>query len=203
MNATTLDRLTRELGQVSTRRGFLRIFGGTAALGVVTAGFGEPAAAKRKKKKRKPAPDRSPAAPPPPPASPPPPPASPPPPAAPPPPPAATCRDGLKNGGESDVDCGGPTCPACANGKTCTQNTDCLTSRCGDGFGRGNTCQSCARFGLCGSDANGSCLCDTATGLCRTNRIPTEVVDGCDACPPGSVCKAFLVGYGCIPACGG
>jgi hypothetical protein len=27
--------------------------------------------------------------------------------------PAPTCRDGLRNGGESDVDCGGPDCARC------------------------------------------------------------------------------------------
>src|SRR4051812_35541842 len=30
---------------------------------------------------------------------------------------AATCRDGIKNGIETDVDCGGGTCPPCATGR--------------------------------------------------------------------------------------
>ena len=39
---------------------------------------------------------------------------------------AATCSDGLKNGSESDVDCGGASCPKCAIGKACTAATDCV-----------------------------------------------------------------------------
>ena len=31
------------------------------------------------------------------------------------------CTDGVKNGGETDVDCGGPTCPKCATGKNCAR----------------------------------------------------------------------------------
>src|SRR5688500_5116573 len=31
-------------------------------------------------------------------------------------PPAPTCADGAKNGAEHDVDCGGPSCPRCADG---------------------------------------------------------------------------------------
>ena len=35
-------------------------------------------------------------------------------------PPAPTCTDGVRNGGETGVDCGGPTCPACPVLPTCT-----------------------------------------------------------------------------------
>lgn len=38
----------------------------------------------------------------------------------------ATCTDGIKNGVETDVDCGGGTCPKCAVGKVCIGgNRDC------------------------------------------------------------------------------
>ena len=40
-----------------------------------------------------------------------------------------TCRDGLKNGAESDVDCGG-SCGVCAPDKICTRNSDCSTGFC-------------------------------------------------------------------------
>ncbi len=36
----------------------------------------------------------------------------------------ATCTDGLRNGTESDVDCGG-SCPGCATGKQCCAGNDC------------------------------------------------------------------------------
>ena len=41
----------------------------------------------------------------------------------------ATCSDKAKNGGESDVDCGGP-CSPCANGDTCKANADCQSMSC-------------------------------------------------------------------------
>ena len=54
------------------------------------------------------------------------------------PPPAPTATDGIRNGTETDVDCGGglPTsAPACAAGKRCQSSTDCAASTCtGKGF---------------------------------------------------------------------
>ena len=44
--------------------------------------------------------------------------------------PAVTCADRVKNGHESDVDCGGGTCPKCINGKQCSANVDCVSNRC-------------------------------------------------------------------------
>src|SRR5215218_3645171 len=40
------------------------------------------------------------------------------------------CQDGVKNGGESDVDCGGGTCPRCAVGQICASRNDCISGRC-------------------------------------------------------------------------
>jgi hypothetical protein len=55
MKARAFDGISRELGDVSTRRGFLRLLGGATAVGAVAAvGLGESASAKRKKKKCKP-----------------------------------------------------------------------------------------------------------------------------------------------------
>lgn len=43
------------------------------------------------------------------------------------------CNDGVKNGAESDVDCGGPTCGKCANGKACGASGDCQSNMCNGG----------------------------------------------------------------------
>jgi hypothetical protein len=40
-----------------------------------------------------------------------------------------SCNDGVKNGQETDVDCGG-TCSACAASKHCTVASDCVTENC-------------------------------------------------------------------------
>jgi hypothetical protein len=40
---------------------------------------------------------------------------------------APKCTDGIQNQGESDIDCGGPNCPACVSGKHCNSVSDCAT----------------------------------------------------------------------------
>ncbi len=45
----------------------------------------------------------------------------------------ASCFDGVKNGPESDVDCGGD-CPACERGQSCGVPDDCYSGRCAEGL---------------------------------------------------------------------
>jgi hypothetical protein len=69
----------------------------------------------------------------------------------------ASCSDSVQNGGEVDVDCGGP-CGPCDNGKKCNTPLDCKSEICQGGF-----CQPCANQTDCPSgmycDAGGSKLC--------------------------------------------
>ncbi len=44
----------------------------------------------------------------------------------------ATCLDGLKNGMESDVDCGGPACQGCLDAEGCVDGLDCASGFCGE-----------------------------------------------------------------------
>src|SRR5581483_4925170 len=44
-------------------------------------------------------------------------------------PPMATCSDMMKNGTESDIDCGG-SCMPCADDKTCNKPVDCANGSC-------------------------------------------------------------------------
>ncbi|MBR4984543.1 MAG: hypothetical protein IKY83_02230 [Proteobacteria bacterium] len=48
-----------------------------------------------------------------------------------------TCNNGVKDGNESDVDCGGTKCGKCDKGKSCNTNNDCLNGMC-----EGSTCSS-------------------------------------------------------------
>lgn len=41
-----------------------------------------------------------------------------------------TCSDGILNGAETDLDCGGGNCAACGNGKTCALARDCTSNLC-------------------------------------------------------------------------
>jgi len=43
------------------------------------------------------------------------------------------CGDGLQNGGETDVDCGGPDCDPCGEGQSCTIDSDCAGGTCCSG----------------------------------------------------------------------
>ncbi len=46
---------------------------------------------------------------------------------------APTCTDGVKNGAETDVDCGGADCQICVDGQMCNFDSDCFPD---------STCQS-------------------------------------------------------------
>ena len=56
---------------------------------------------------------------------------------------AATCTDKVKNGAETDIDCGGGTCPTCAVGKACSAGKDCASGTCKAGKCVNPTYTSC------------------------------------------------------------
>jgi hypothetical protein len=56
-----------------------------------------------------------------------------------------SCTDGVKNGSETDVDCGG-SCSPCANTLDCLVAGDCASGNCSSG-----TCQGCANDNQCSS----------------------------------------------------
>lgn len=43
---------------------------------------------------------------------------------------SSSCTDGVQNGLETDVDCGGPTCPACRIAQKCVVSDDCVGHSC-------------------------------------------------------------------------
>ncbi len=49
---------------------------------------------------------------------------------------APTCSDGVDNGAETDVDCGGGTCPKCPDNRSCNAPADCISGNC-----QGSTCK--------------------------------------------------------------
>ncbi len=100
---------------------------------------------------------------------------------------ATLCNDGVKDNGESDVDCGGLLCGvSCADGKVCSRAGDCASGICksgkcaapsaidkvknGDETGidcGGNVAPTCAEGAGCRVDADcASGLCDAARGRC-------------------------------------
>jgi hypothetical protein len=45
--------------------------------------------------------------------------------------PSASCTDGIRNGHESDIDCGGGACPGCVYRGACRADSDCASGSCG------------------------------------------------------------------------
>jgi hypothetical protein len=43
------------------------------------------------------------------------------------------CTDAILDGDETDINCGGSSCPKCASGKTCLVSTDCVSGTCSGG----------------------------------------------------------------------
>ena len=48
-----------------------------------------------------------------------------------------TCSDGDKNQDETDIDCGGGSCPRCPDSKTCNIPSDCVSGVCSSGVCQG------------------------------------------------------------------
>jgi len=91
--------------------------------------------------------------------------------------PVDTCSDGIQNGDESDVDCGG-FCSPCALDKICRAHSDCASVHCVD-----LKCLECApNTNQCSGNKTSTCTdgkwvvakddcpagCDLNTGLCVT-----------------------------------
>jgi len=127
------------------------------------------------------------------------------------------CNDGIANGDETDVDCGGGCAARCASGQGCGDGADCIggicegaicAPTCDDGAMNGgetgvdcggSACPACPLGSGCATDAD--CLSSTcAGGVCKpfptcedgtTNGGETDVDCGgpaCPLCPDGAAC---------------
>jgi len=125
----------------------------------------------------------------------------------------ASCDDGVRNGGEPNVDCGGP-CPPCADaGARCRSGGDCASRVCASGLCAAAACDdgvqngaeagvdcgggcgacpgaSCAGAGDCASGrCAGSCLAPTCSdGLDNADETGVDCGGRCDGCGPGAAC---------------
>jgi hypothetical protein len=100
---------------------------------------------------------------------------------------SSSCTDKIKNGSETDVDCGGGICPPCSVSKACAIPTDCkslfcsafdktCTGTCTDGeqgpgesdVDCGALCGACAHGKKCGTSADCASGVPCVSGLCGT-----------------------------------
>lgn len=126
-------------------------------------------------------------------------------PSSPPPPSGPTCTDGVQNGTETDVDCGGSSCPRCADGKKCSTRNDCASALC-----VGGVCKSCAVNDECGLEADGvtGCFCRfsklvSGTKIC-TNQNGRTIGKGtpCSGCNANEACTPAGDDTECVVFCG-
>jgi hypothetical protein len=69
---------------------------------------------------------------------------------------APTCTDGIRNGNETDVDCGGGTCRPCDLDRVCRVAADCTTLNCASGVCAAAT-SSCTDMILDGTETDIDC----------------------------------------------
>jgi hypothetical protein len=110
-----------------------------------------------------------------------------------------TCMDSVMNSNETDTDCGGPDCNACANGMMCLVPTDCTSGFCDNG-----TCAACADDPDCAPLADtwcdaGVCSPQIADGMpctvaqeCLSGSCPAQDGVCCDL-PCAGTCEACLL----------
>ncbi|MFB6371814.1 MAG: fibrinogen-like YCDxxxxGGGW domain-containing protein, partial [Bradymonadaceae bacterium] len=130
---------------------------------------------------------------------------------------ASSCTDGVRNAGETDIDCGGDACQGCANGKNCRQDRDCGSGvcragtcadpACTDGVRNGNEtgvdcggprCEVCEHGGRC--QKNSDCrsgVCDTNTCRAPTCNDQTRNGDETGVDCGGTRCGSCAVGEAC------
>ena len=111
-----------------------------------------------------------------------------------------SCSDGVLNGAETDIDCGGDVCDVCADAQRCDADSDCSSQNCAGGGEGHRACSSCLngiRDGLeadvdCGAVCPTQCLddrrCytddDCISMHCNSNGLCTRV-DPASTCSDG------------------
>jgi pectate lyase len=69
---------------------------------------------------------------------------------------APTCADANKNGAETDVDCGGTSCPQCGTNRNCIENADCVSGNCVGGKCQGTPINCSAGLAFCDDFEDGN-----------------------------------------------
>ncbi len=86
-----------------------------------------------------------------------------------------TCSNGKLDAGETDVDCGGPQCKDCNDGKTCSAGSDCTSKICS-----ASKCQvpSCTDGQQNGSESGLDCggLCPACPSTCNAFTYQAESI---------------------------
>ena len=110
----------------------------------------------------------------------------------------ATTTDGVQNGSETDVDCGGPDAPKCDASKTCVAATDCFWGYC-----TGGTCEGHQAGRKDGDQTDIDCggtrspACDWGLGCAADTDCTSAACSKDKKCLTGPSCKAENGGTSC------
>jgi len=98
------------------------------------------------------------------------------------------CFDGVQNGDETDVDCGGAICYPCKPKQKCLVDTDCYTNMCDN-----ITTFTCGGSGFfaTGSPVSKHCVCNT--GFSGSNCGIAPLVDNTDVVVVASTLSAVAI----------
>ena len=96
---------------------------------------------------------------------------------------APSCSDGVKNGTESDQDCGGMACPACDDGLKCMANVDCQSLVCACPSQMPNCLMPVCQAPTCSDGVkNGGEVAPDCQGPCEGTCDPGEPCTGPEDC---------------------
>jgi len=114
------------------------------------------------------------------------------------------CNDTIRNGNETDTDCGGAgingqkACPKCADKKQCAKNSDCSHNTC---FGSNpGTCVSCMDGTKDGTETDQDCggpSCDSQNKRCALGKICVVAADCQSGYCAGGTCQLLPDGNAC------
>jgi len=98
----------------------------------------------------------------------------------------ATCSNSVKDAGETDTDCGGSCGATCANGKICSQGSDCVSDNCINGLCAAPSCtDSVQNQDETDVDCGGTC-----GSTCADGETCSAHLDCSSSNCAGSVCSA-------------
>lgn len=107
----------------------------------------------------------------------------------------AACTDGIRNGAETDIDCGGGACSPCADGLRCQDGSHCESQVCDeDGMCAAPVCGDRAVNGE-GEDCDdgeesASCDADCTTATCGDGTINATASEECDDGGESAACDS-------------
>ncbi len=110
-----------------------------------------------------------------------------------------SCLDNILNQDETDIDCGGLTCSACYDNRTCMINSDCQSGWCYLGVCKTSSCTDGIKGpGELGADCGGVCSPCESCADNTLNQDETDIDCGGTTCGPCGLGLNCSLDYDCV-----